>query len=135
MIFLLIYVDDILQTSNDQESITTLLHLLNQEFPIRNLSNARFFFGIELFSNSEGRLPLQRKCIIGILQRAKMNGAHPISIPTVVGNFFTPSFSPAIIDPQMYRSIVRVLQYITITRSDIAFVINPACQFMHAPTK
>lgn len=65
MIFLLIYVDDILQTSNDQESITTLLHLLNQEFPIRNLSNARFFFGIELFSNSEGRLLYKENALSG----------------------------------------------------------------------
>lgn len=55
----------ILQTSNDQESITTLLHLLNQEFPIRNLSNARFFFGIEFFSNVEGCLLYKANALLG----------------------------------------------------------------------
>jgi hypothetical protein len=33
-----------------------------------------------------------------------------------------------------YRSIVGALQYLTITRSDIAFAVNKACQFMQQPT-
>ncbi|GMP87230.1 hypothetical protein CsSME_00039684 [Camellia sinensis var. sinensis] len=36
--------------------------------------------------------------------------------------------------PSLYRSIVGVLQYFTITRPNISFPVNHACQFMHAPT-
>ncbi|XP_068338891.1 uncharacterized mitochondrial protein AtMg00820-like [Pyrus communis] len=36
---------------------------------------------------------------------------------------------------EQYRSIVRVLQYLTFTRLDIAFSVNQACQFMHNPMK
>lgn len=36
--------------------------------------------------------------------------------------------------PALFRSIVGALQYLTITRPDIAFSVNQACQHMHAPT-
>lgn len=36
-------------------------------------------------------------------------------------------------DESAYRSIVRALQYIVITRPDIAFAVTKVCQFMHKP--
>lgn len=33
-----------------------------------------------------------------------------------------------------YRHIIGALQYCTITRPNIAFVVNQLCQFMHKPT-
>lgn len=37
-------------------------------------------------------------------------------------------------DAALYQSIVGALQYLTITRPDIAFAVNKVCQFMHKPT-
>lgn len=37
-------------------------------------------------------------------------------------------------DPKQYRSIVGALQYYTLTRHDLSFVVNKACQYLHAPT-
>ena len=36
-------------------------------------------------------------------------------------------------DPTMDRSVVSALQYLTITRLQISFVVNKACQFMENP--
>lgn len=38
-------------------------------------------------------------------------------------------------DPVKYRQVVGALQYVTLSRSDIAFAVNKVCQFMHAPTE
>ncbi|RVW65725.1 Retrovirus-related Pol polyprotein from transposon RE1 [Vitis vinifera] len=37
-------------------------------------------------------------------------------------------------DVTHYRSVVGALQYVTLTRPDIAFAVNKACQFMQQPT-
>ena len=37
------------------------------------------------------------------------------------------------VDPTLYRSTVGALQYLTITRPDISFAVNRACQTMHNP--
>jgi hypothetical protein len=37
-------------------------------------------------------------------------------------------------DATQYRSIVGALKYLTLTRTDISFVVNKVCQFLHSPT-
>ena len=37
-------------------------------------------------------------------------------------------------DATQYRSVVGVLQYLTLTRPDISFSVNKVCQFLYAPT-
>lgn len=37
-------------------------------------------------------------------------------------------------DSTRYRSIVGALQYVTLTRPDLAFAVNKVCQYLHVPT-
>lgn len=38
------------------------------------------------------------------------------------------------VDPSVYRSITGALQYLTLTRPDLSFAVNQACQHMHNPS-
>ncbi|KAJ4970442.1 hypothetical protein NE237_003541 [Protea cynaroides] len=37
-------------------------------------------------------------------------------------------------DPMQYCSVVGALQYVTLTRPNVAFAVNRVCQYMHSPT-
>ncbi|XP_059310559.1 uncharacterized mitochondrial protein AtMg00810-like [Lycium ferocissimum] len=38
-------------------------------------------------------------------------------------------------NPALYRTIGGALQYVTLTRPDLVFAVNKACQFMHSPSQ
>jgi histone deacetylase 1/2 len=62
-----------------------------------------------------------------------MLDSKPQSTPMVAGLQLTALGSAAVEDPTFYRSIVGALQYITITRREIAFSVNKVYQFMQNP--
>lgn len=125
MIFIFIYVYDILITDNDQKDITTLLSFLNQEFSNRALGNALFFSLYWTSPTWWWRLSsFSKQIIIRLLQRVKMEGSRPTFTPIVVNNFSATSSSPTMSDLQIYRSIVRALQYVIITWPNITFIVN-----------
>ena len=53
----------------------------------------------------------------------------PTSTPCSSSSFMNISSEP--VDPHLYRSIIGALQYLTLTRLDIQFPLNRACQKMH----
>ena len=124
-IFLLIYVDDILLISPDSTGIRRLIDSLSSTFSMRDLGPANFFLGIELISTQNGYFLSQSKYILSLLQEAHMDKAKPTSNPC---SFFKFTDSTKFHDPTLYQSIVGALQYLTITRPDISFSINKACQ-------
>jgi hypothetical protein len=38
-------------------------------------------------------------------------------------------------NPSLFRSTIGSLQYLSLTRLDLAFFVNRVCQFMHGPTQ
>jgi hypothetical protein len=61
-----------------------------------------------------------------------MHKCHPVSTP-VDCNGKLPADGTAIDDAKTYRSLVGALQYLTVTRPDLAFAVQQACLHMHDP--
>lgn len=76
----------------------------------------------------------QKQYIVDILKKTNMIGAKPVATPVASTPTLSKISRKPLKDGYEYWSIVGMLQYLTITRLDIQFVVNKACQFLHNPT-
>jgi len=63
-----------------------------------------------------------------------MFDTKPVKTPGAVGQNLSKFNGEPMKDAFGYRSVMGALQYLTITRPDIVFAVNKACQFMQQPT-
>ncbi|XP_019168239.1 PREDICTED: uncharacterized protein LOC109163960 [Ipomoea nil] len=133
-VFLLVYVDDIIMMGSDAVMVESLLRRLATAFKIRDLGTPGFFLGIETVAAGNSMILSQRRYMIDLLGRSGMSDCKPLTTPASVTQAVTPSYQPYE-NPTQYRRIVGALQYLTITRPDLAYVVNRLCQFMHSPTE
>ncbi|KAI3719151.1 hypothetical protein L6452_20045 [Arctium lappa] len=133
IMYLLVYVDDLILTGNHDHVLAAFITKLNQEFAIKDLGQLNYFLGLEITYTANGLFLNQSKYAKDILARAQMLDAKPAPTPLAVNTSFTTSGEP-FPDPSHYRSIVGALQYLTITRPDLSYAVNQVSQFLHAPT-
>ena len=136
IIFILVYVDDIIVASSSPEATNALLKDLEKEFSLKDLSELHYFLGIEVKKNSDGLVLSQGKYAEDIIKRAGMNHNKSVSTPLSAVDKLNATEGEKLgpEDSTRYRSIVGALQYLTLTQPDISFAVNKVCQFLHAPT-
>jgi len=134
VIFILIYVDDILITGPSSQAITTLITALQSDFPVKDLGPIHYFLGIEAIHDVNGLFLSQKQYILDLLKRSNMVNAKSVTSPMSSSTTLTRFDSEAFGDPSLYRSIVGSLQYLSLTRPDVSFAVNKVCQFLQRPT-
>jgi hypothetical protein len=128
-------VDDIIITSSSAPAIDTLLSNLKSDFAVKHLGPLNFFLGIEVIPTAHGVLLSQQRYIKDILSRTKMIDAKPMSTPMASSTNLSAYEEETFSDHTLFRSTVGALQYLSITRPDIAFAVNKLSQFMHKSTQ
>ncbi|XP_043699221.1 uncharacterized mitochondrial protein AtMg00810-like [Telopea speciosissima] len=134
-IYVLVYVHDILVTSSKSTHISALLDQLSKAFSIKDLGPLHYFLGIEAVEHSKGLLLSQQRYIKDLLHKTSMTDCKPVLTPVPVLCKPAKSRGAPFTDATLYRSTVGALQYVTLTRPDVAYAVNRACQHMHAPTE
>ncbi|KAM0053128.1 putative RNA-directed DNA polymerase [Helianthus debilis subsp. tardiflorus] len=132
--FLLVYVDDLILTGNQPSALQSFIQSLNSEFGIKDLGELNYFLGLEVTHHDSGIVINQSRYAVDILTRAQMLDAKPAPTPLSTNVSFVAAGTP-FTDVTHYRSIVGALQYLTITRHDLAYAVNQVSQFLHAPTE
>jgi histone deacetylase 1/2 len=135
-IFMLIYVDDIVVASSSEKAVEALLHDLGLDFALKDLGDLHYFLGIEVKKVHNGIILSQEKYANDLLHRVNMQICKTVDTPLSVSDKLSLTDGEVLggDDSTNYRSIVGALQYIILTRPDIAFSVNKVCQFLHAPT-
>lgn len=134
LLLLLIYVDDILLTGHNTEDIHRLIRLLDQQFALKVLGPVSFFLGFEVHRDQHGISVNQRKYVIDLLSRTNMHDAKAQPTPMCPSTKLHSQSGDPLDNPFIYRSTVGALQYLTLTRPDIAYFINKLSQFLKSPT-
>jgi histone deacetylase 1/2 len=134
--FVLVYVDDIIVASSTENATTALLKDLKEDFALKDLGELHYFLGIEVSKVCNGIILTQDKYASDLLKKVGMSDCKPVSTPLSTSEKLSLHEGTLLGDRDAthYRSVVGALQYLTLTRPDIAFSVNKVCQFLHAPT-
>lgn len=113
-----------------------LIRKLSGDFAVKDLGKLRYFLVIEATPSKKGLLLTQQKYVQDLLQKINLHNCKPIATPMVPGEKLSREDGTSLNESEFfqYRSTVGVLQYLTMTRSDIAFPVNKVYHFLASPT-
>ncbi|KAH9727210.1 retrovirus-related pol polyprotein from transposon RE1 [Citrus sinensis] len=134
IVVVLIYVDDILITGSDNKLIKEVIGRLGSEFALKDLGDFNYFLGLEVTPSAVGMHLSQTKYIGDLLKKAQMINSKGCPTPMRSSDKLVKDRGAAFENPSLYRSLIGSLQYITLTRPEIALTVNKLSQFLIAPT-
>ena len=132
MIYLLLYVDDIVLTASSPALLRRTIQALQLEFSMKDLGELHHFLGMCVERHGSGLLLSQRQYMLEILDCAGMAECKPCSTPVDTN----PKLSvdgPPVQDATDFRSLAGALQWLTFTRPDIAYAVQQVSLHMHDP--
>jgi hypothetical protein len=90
--------------------------------------------GIEVAYSPRGYLISQSKYVADILEQARLIDHKIVDTPIEVNARYSSSNGLPLTNPTLYFTIIGSLVYLTITRSDITYLIHVVSQFVASPT-
>ncbi|CAL8144209.1 unnamed protein product [Prunus armeniaca] len=132
---LIIYVDDMIVTGDDQTEIQSLQKYLASEFEMKSLGDLKYFLGIEVARSKHGIFLSQRKYVLDLLAETGMLDCKPIDTPSEQNHKLGLYPDQVPTNNERYQRLVGKLIYLAHTRPDIAYAVSVVSQFMHAPSE
>ena len=103
---MVVYVDDIIITGNDQEGIQKLKQHLFYHFQTKDLGKLKYFLGIEVAQSQHGILISQRKYALDILEETGMLDCKPVETSMDPNVKLIPNQREPLSDPSKYRRLI-----------------------------
>lgn len=132
IIYILVYVDDMVITGSNSAKIQEVLDALKSEFAVRLCGDLEYFLGIRVRKHVDGIFLDQQLYLVNLLNKHDFQNLKPISTPMQHSQQFY-SDAEVIEKATEYRRIIGSLQYLTMSRPDISYAVNKLAQFMEKP--
>jgi hypothetical protein len=98
-----------------------------------DLGDLYHFLGISVTRSKDGLFLSQRQYAADLLQHAGMAECHPTTTPVDTQAKLSATDGAPVADATQYRRLAGALQYLTLTRPDLAYAVQQVCLFMHDP--
>ncbi|RVW74635.1 Retrovirus-related Pol polyprotein from transposon TNT 1-94 [Vitis vinifera] len=99
---LLVYVDDIIVTRNDEREKHKVKQRLATEFEIKELGKLMYFLGIEVAYSTQGIFISQQKYVTDLLVETRKIGCKPVSTPMDPNHKLGEAKEEPMVDKRMY---------------------------------
>lgn len=133
IVYVLVYVDDLIIGGNDSDLISKFKAYLNRTFHMKDLGILKYFLGIEVSRNKEGIYLSQQKYALDIIAECGLLGTKPIDTPMEQNQTLARDKGEFFSEPTKYRRLVGRLVYLTVTKPDLSYAVHTLAQFLQKP--
>ncbi|XP_060185890.1 uncharacterized protein LOC132615322 [Lycium barbarum] len=123
-VLLLVYVDDIIITGTDSSLITSLQQQHKESFHMKDLGTLTYFLGLEVHYDSLGVFLNQHKYAKDFIALAGLQESFSMDTLLELNVKYHRDEEDLLPDPTLFWQLVGSLNYLTITRPDISFVVQ-----------
>ncbi|GKE84696.1 ribonuclease H-like domain-containing protein [Tanacetum coccineum] len=137
-LYMLVYVDDLVITGNNNDESEKFKTFLNKKFKIKDLGELKYFLGIEVLKTKGGLCLNKRKYCLELLHEYGLLVCRPIMTPlpeNLVWNHKETDSDKYLLNITNYHKLIGKLIYLTHTRPDISYFMHCLSQHIHAPLK
>jgi hypothetical protein len=106
LLYLLVYVDDIIITGDDEHAVDLLVQNLAKRFLLMDLGSLTYFLGMEIQSHPHRLVLSQHRYIQDLLHHTNMSNSRPVATPLPPGPPPTLTMGELLLDPSEYRTTV-----------------------------
>ena len=100
---------------------------------MKDLSPLNYFLGLEVFSSADSYYLTQSKYTSDMISRASIIDHKIVDTPIEYKCCLNSHDGESLSDATLYKQLVGILIYLTVTRPDISYVVHVVSQFMVAP--
>lgn len=133
VVYLVVYVDDILMIGNNESYIASIRKELRTGFEMTNLGYAHYYLGIEITQHPKFIFLSQNKYIGDLLNGFSMAECNLMITPMEQNLKLTSIEGKEFEDATKYRQLVGSLNYLTTTKPKISFVVGILSKFTQKP--
>eukprot|EP00253_Pinus_taeda_P029055 PITA_29055 len=125
VVYLVVYVDDLLMTGNNESYIASIKKELGKTFEMTDLGYVHYYLGIEVTQHPKSIFLSQKKYIGDLLNRFGMTEGNPLTTPMEQNLKLTSIEGKEFEDATKYRQLIGSLNYLTYQTKHFICYWNP----------
>jgi hypothetical protein len=128
-----VYADDIIFVGSSNSLVARFAEDMSREFEMSMMGELHFFLGLQIKQSKERTFVHQAKYTKDIVRKFKMEDSKAMATPMSTTTTLDADEEGEYVDQKEYRSMIRSLLYLKVTRPDIQFSVCLCARFQASP--